>query len=243
MGMVFQDPLSSLNPRMNVRNIIGEPLILHRTARGKAIDHRVGNLLKMVGLREKHRIRFPHAFSGGQRQRIAIARALALEPQFIVADESVSALDVSVQSQVLNLLMELQELLNLTFLFIAHDISVVRHVSDRIAVMYLGKIIEIGDAKAICTNPTHPYTDTLLKSIPVPHPTKQKKKEVVHGELPDPSNPPAGCRFHTRCSFVQPVCAVEEPLLRPVHGMEYRLSACHFSDELSLTGISDRSPS
>ena len=237
MGMVFQDPLSSLNPRLNVRDIVGEPLILHNIARGKEVDARVGALLEMVGLRAEHQSRFPHAFSGGQRQRIAIARALSTEPAFIVADEPVSALDVSVQSQVLNLLMELQQQLNLTMLFIAHDIAVVRHISDRLAVMYLGKIVEIGSTTAVCSAPVHPYTEALLASIPLPTPGVQSARPIATGELPDPSAPPAGCRFHTRCPYRQEICTVEEPQLKPIAGRSGYWSACHFQDELTLSGV------
>jgi len=237
MGMVFQDPLSSLNPRLNVRDIVGEPLILHNIARGKEVDARVGGLLEMVGLRAEHQSRFPHAFSGGQRQRIAIARALSTEPAFLVADEPVSALDVSVQSQVVNLLMDLQQQLDLTMLFIAHDIAVVRHISDRIAVMYLGKIVEIGSTRAICSTPVHPYTEALLASIPLPTPGSQTSLAVATGELPDPSALPAGCRFHTRCPYRQEICTVEEPQLRPVAGRQGYWGACHFQEELTLSGV------
>ena len=237
MGMVFQDPQSSLNPRLNVRDIVGEPLILHNIARGKEVDAHVGRLLEMVGLRAEHQSRFPHAFSGGQRQRIAIARALSTEPAFLVADEPVSALDVSVQSQVLNLLMDLQQQLDLTMLFIAHDIAVVRHISDRMAVMYLGQIVEIGSTAAICSRPVHPYTEALLASIPLPDPGVQSSRAIAAGELPDPSAPPAGCRFHTRCPYRQEICAVEEPRLRPVPGRQGYWGACHFQEELTLSGV------
>ncbi len=237
MGMIFQDPLSSLNPRLNVRDIVGEPLILHNIAKGKEVDARVGRLLQMVGLRAEHQSRFPHAFSGGQRQRIAIARALSTEPSFIVADEPVSALDVSVQSQVLNLLMELQQQLNLTMLFISHDIAVVRHISDRVAVMYLGKIVELGGTTAVCSSPVHPYTEALLASIPLPSPGVQSARPIAAGDLPDPSAPPPGCRFHTRCPYRQEICMVEEPRLKPVAGRSGYWGACHFQDELTLSGV------
>ena len=239
MGMVFQDPLSSLNARMNIRNIVGEPLMLHQLAKGRAVDDRVGELLQMVGLRAAHQSRFPHAFSGGQRQRIAIARALATEPSFLVADEPVSALDVSVQAQILNLLLTLQQQLNLSMHFIAHDIAVVRHVSDRIAVMYLGKIVELGEARTICVRPVHPYTEALLASIPLPMPGLETLREMPKGDLPDPANPPAGCRFHTRCPYSQPVCEQEEPPLRPLAGDADHFGACHFQDELQLQGVEE----
>ncbi len=239
MGMVFQDPLSSLNARMNVRNIVGEPLMLHKMARGRKVDDRVGELLELVGLRAGHQSRFPHAFSGGQRQRIAIARALATEPDFLVADEPVSALDVSVQAQILNLLLTLQQRLNLSMLFIAHDIAVVRHVSDRIAVMYLGKIVELGNARDVCSRPVHPYTEALLASIPLPLPGFEASREMPKGDLPDPANPPTGCRFHTRCPYSQPLCAAEEPILRAQDQAGGHLGACHFQDELQLQGVEE----
>ena len=239
MGMVFQDPLSSLNARMNIRNIVGEPLMLHQVAKGRAVDDRVGELLEMVGLRAAHQSRFPHAFSGGQRQRIAIARALATEPSFLVADEPVSALDVSVQAQILNLLLTLQQQLDLSMLFIAHDIAVVRHVSDRIAVMYLGKIVELGEAREICVRPVHPYTEALLASIPLPMPGLETLREMPKGDLPDPTNPPTGCRFHTRCPYRQPICEQEEPPLRQIAGDADHFGACHFQDELHLEGVEE----
>ena len=239
MGMVFQDPLSSLNARMNIRNIVGEPLMLHQVAKGRAVDDRVGELLEMVGLRAAHQSRFPHAFSGGQRQRIAIARALATEPSFLVADEPVSALDVSVQAQILNLLLTLQQQLSLSMLFIAHDIAVVRHVSDRIAVMYLGKIVELGEAREICVRPVHPYTEALLASIPLPMPGLETLREMPKGDLPDPANPPTGCRFHTRCPYRQPICEQEEPPLRQIAGNADHFGACHFQDELHLEGVEE----
>ncbi len=243
MGMIFQDPYSSLNPRLSVRDIVGEPLILHRVCEGQALQREVGELLEMVGLRPEHQSRFPHAFSGGQRQRIAIARALALKPSFLIGDEPVSALDVSVQSQILNLLLDLQMRLGLSMLFITHDLAVVRHVSDRVAVMYLGKIVEIGPTTEICSSPAHPYTEGLLASIPLPDPTLRTPDLIPQGELPDPSHPPAGCRFHSRCPYRQDVCMQEEPELKPVGKDSVHLSACHFQEELTLAGISLAGPS
>ncbi len=237
MGMVFQDPLSSLDPRMSVRDIVGEPLMLHSVAHGKGVDSRVGELLESVGLRSEHQRRFPHAFSGGQRQRIAVARSLALQPEFLVADEPVSALDVSVQSQVLNLLMELQQSLRLTMLFIAHDIAVVRHVSDRVAVMYLGRLVEIGDTEHVCCEPFHPYTEALLASIPLPVPGRDVHRVGIRGDLPDPAHPPSGCPFHTRCPYSQEICVSEQPALRPLRDDPGHLCACHFRDELHLKGV------
>jgi peptide/nickel transport system ATP-binding protein len=229
--------MSSLNPRMNVRTIVGEPLILHDLARGKVVSDRAGELLEMVGLKAEHQNRFPHAFSGGQRQRIAIARALATQPKFIVADEPVSSLDVSVQAQILNLLMELQRELELSMLFIAHDIAVVRHVSDRIAVMYLGRIVESGKAEEVCAKPAHPYTEALLASIPHPVPGYGRTQNIPQGDLPDPANPPQGCRFHTRCPYVQALCRQEDPALRLRAGSQSHSAACHFTDELALRGV------
>ena len=237
MGIVFQDPYSSLNPRLSVREIIGEPLILHKVCEGKALQREVGELLELVGLRAEHQSRFPHAFSGGQRQRIAIARALALKPSFLIGDEPVSALDVSVQSQILNLLLALQEQLGLSMLFITHDLAVVRHVSDRVAVMYLGKIVEIGPTTDICASPAHPYTEGLLASIPLPDPTLRTPDLIPQGELPDPSHPPEGCRFHSRCPYRQDRCIQEEPVLKPVGNDPIHLSACHFQEDLTLAGI------
>ena len=236
-NMVFQDPSSSLNPRMNVRNIVAEPLMLHRFGNKRQIDERVEMLLEGVGLKASHMQRFPHAFSGGQKQRIAVARALALNPAFIVCDEPTSALDVSVQSQILNLIMRLQKDFELTYLFISHDVGVVRHVSDRMAVMYLGKLVEIGEADRVCTSPIHPYTESLLSAVPIPDPKIHKKKVLLKGSIPDPSNPPPGCRFSTRCPYAQRVCNETEPDLRPLPYSEDRLASCHFLEELHLSGV------
>jgi peptide/nickel transport system ATP-binding protein len=238
MNMVFQDPLSSLNPRMDVKTIIAEPLILHRAARGSEIEDRVAQLLRVVGLQPQYMSRFPHAFSGGQRQRIAIARALALNPSFIVADEPVSSLDVSIQSQILNLLMSLQREFNLSYLFIAHDLGVVKHISDRIAVMYLGKVVEMGPAEEVCVAPQHPYTEALLSAIPVPIPNRKRERIVLQGDVPDPANPPAGCRFQTRCKYKKEICTQEEPSLRETPLGKGHLAACHFVEDLRLVGIS-----
>jgi len=237
MNMVFQDPLSSLNPRINVKMIIAEPLILARAAQGKELEDRVAHLLQVVGLQPHHMQRFPHAFSGGQRQRIAIARALALQPSFIVCDEPVSALDASVRAQILNLFMRLQQQFGLTYLFISHDLAVVRHISDRIAVMYLGKIVEQGSGVETCSAPLHPYTEALLSAIPVPVPGRKRKRLVLPGDVPNPAKPPNACRFSTRCLYRQDVCTVEEPVLRPSRLGAGHVVACHFADTLSLAGI------
>ena len=235
MNMVFQDPFSSLDPRMNVKTIIGEPLILHKEARGAELTERVATLLTTVGLKPHHMDRFPHAFSGGQRQRIAVARALALRPSFVVCDEPTSALDVSIQSQILNLLVDLQQDFVLTYLFISHDLAVVRHVSHRIAVMYLGKIVETAGSEELCAAPRHPYTEALLSAVPVPRTGSKKKRIVLHGPIPNPAAPPPGCRFSTRCPYAEEKCRREEPQL--VEVAQDRFAACHFADQLDLAGI------
>ncbi|SFZ82084.1 oligopeptide transport system ATP-binding protein [Devosia enhydra] len=213
LQIVFQDPFGSLNPRHTVGGIIGEPLVVHGIGTSDSRRARVAELLGLVGLPEDAGKRFPHEFSGGQRQRIAIARALALEPKLIVADEAVSALDVSIQSQIINLIADLRRRLGLSILFISHDLSVIRHVSDRIAVMYLGRIVEIGPAEAIMESPRHPYTQALLSAIPRPGEGRARQRTVLKGELPDPANPPTGCAFHTRCPMAMPVCSADRPAL------------------------------
>ena len=235
MQIIFQDPFSSLNPRMTVSEIVAEPLVIHRVASGAALKRKVQELLEAVGLKAQHMNRYPYAFSGGQRQRIGIARALALRPRLVVADEPVSALDVSIQAQVLNLLEDLQEELGLTYLFIAHDLSVVEHISDRVAVMYLGKIVEMAEARELFESPRHPYTEALLSAIPIADPDHRKERIVLSGDVPSPSAPPPGCKFHPRCRYAQPLCSQEEPPLTPLP--DGRAAACHFAEELDLAGV------
>jgi oligopeptide/dipeptide ABC transporter ATP-binding protein len=233
MQMIFQDPYASLDPRMTVRDIVGEPLVIwNRWKNGGSV--RVAELLERVGLNPDHANRFPHEFSGGQRQRIGIARALALQPKLIICDEPVSALDVSVRAQILNLLANLQREFDLTYLFISHDLSVVRQVADRLAVMYLGKIMEIGDRDELYGRPVHPYTQALISAVPIPEPVKERQRKhiVLGGDIPSPVNPPSGCRFRTRCFKAQEICAEEEPaLVDRGHGHP---SACHFAEPLEL---------
>jgi peptide/nickel transport system ATP-binding protein len=243
MQMVFQDPYASLNPRHSIGKIVGEPLRVHRVASRRETEIRVQELLAIVGLPEDAANRFPHEFSGGQRQRIGLARALALNPEFLVCDEPVSALDVSIQAQIVNLMEELQDKLGLTYLFIAHDLAVVRHISTRIAVMYLGKIVEVAPADDLYENPLHPYTITLLSAIPIPDPAIERRRStiLVTGDLPSPANPPKACRFHTRCPFLQPTrCAEEEPLLRELDG---HVVACHFAEQIKAGEIQPASRS
>jgi peptide/nickel transport system ATP-binding protein len=232
--MVFQDPFGSLNPRMTLLDNVGEPLLVNGMKnRGERAD-RVAELLRLVGLRPEFMHRFPHAFSGGQRQRIGIARALATNPRLVVADEPVSALDVSVQAQVLNLLLELQERLGLTFLFVAHDLSVVRHICDRVAVMYVGRIVELAPTDALYRRPRHPYTAALMRAVPVPDPRVPMGDGILRGEVPSPANPPSGCYFHPRCRHAQTRCASEAPVLREVAPGQH--AACHFAETLVLEG-------
>ncbi len=234
MQMIFQDPYASLNPRMTVEAIVGEPLEVHGLARGKEKRERVQELLKQVGLNPYFINRYPHEFSGGQRQRIGIARALAVDPEFIVCDEPISALDVSIQAQIINLLEDLQEQRGLTYLFIAHDLSVVRHISDRVAVMYLGKIVELADRDELYNNPLHPYTQALLSAVPIPDPDVEAKREriILQGDVPSPANPPRGCNFHTRCPRVMDICREHEPAFVDVGGGHY--VACFlYSDKIA----------
>ncbi|MDQ4064900.1 MAG: dipeptide ABC transporter ATP-binding protein [Actinomycetota bacterium] len=241
MQMVFQDPYSSLNPRRNVANIVAEPLRVHDIASGDAIDERVRELLGVVGLPRDAANRYPHEFSGGQRQRIGLARSLALNPDLIVADEPVSALDVSIQAQMINLLEELQDSFDLTYIFIAHDLAVVRHISDRVAVMYLGKIMEIAPSTALYERPLHPYTKALLSAIPIPDPAVERRREriILKGDLPSPVDPPAGCRFHTRCPFAQVErCPDEVPELRVFE--DGHVAACHYVEEIESGAIRTR---
>jgi peptide/nickel transport system ATP-binding protein len=232
--MIFQDPYGSLNPRMTLLQIVSEPLRSHRAARGKELEERVAYLLKVVGLRPEYMVRYPHAFSGGQRQRIGIARALALNPRFIVCDEPVSALDVSIQAQTLNLLQDLQGEFHLTYLFIAHDLSVVEHISDRVAVMYVGKLVEMAETEQLFGSPKHPYTEALMSSAPRPNPRARPDRIVLTGEVADPANPPSGCYFHPRCRYAIDVCRVEPPALRDVGGEHF--VSCHRAEELELRG-------
>jgi peptide/nickel transport system ATP-binding protein len=241
MQMIFQDPYASLNPRHSVGRIVSEPLKVHGITRRRQAGGRVRELLEVVGLPADAASRYPHEFSGGQRQRIGIARALALNPDFIVCDEPVSALDVSIQAQIINLMESLQRDFDLTYLFIAHDLAVVRHISDRIAVMYLGKIVEVSPAEELYDNPLHPYTISLLSAVPIPDPEVERERETIllAGDLPSPANPPAGCRFHTRCPFVQEKrCRDEEPALRKLEGMHW--SACHWAEEIKAGAIRPR---
>ena len=237
MQMIFQDPFGSLNPRMTLFDNVGEPLLVNGLHSRRARLDRVAELLYLVGLRPEFMHRFPHAFSGGQRQRIGIARALATHPRLVVADEPVSALDVSVQAQVLNLLLELQERLRLTYLFVAHDLSVVKHISDRVAVMYVGQLVETAPTAAIFARPRHPYTAALMRAVPVPDPRMPSGDVALKGDVPSPADPPSGCYFHPRCPFAVDLCRTEPPALREIAPDHF--ARCHLADELSLAGVSE----
>ena len=226
MQIIFQDPYASLNPRMTVGSIIGEPLEIHKIAKGAEKEERVASLLQKVGLRAEDMRKYPHEFSGGQRQRIGIARALALNPKLIVCDEPVSALDVSIQAQVINLLEDLQAEFSLSYLFIAHNLNVVEHISDRVAVMYLGQIVELASDEDLYKNPQHPYTEALLSAVPIPDPTIKKKRIILEGDVPSPINPPKGCHFHTRCMYKEKICEEVEPEFKDIGGGHW--VACHF---------------
>ncbi|MCB9434333.1 MAG: ATP-binding cassette domain-containing protein [Ardenticatenaceae bacterium] len=234
ISMIFQDPIGSLNPRMTVYDIITEPLLIHNKI-GPSTEEHVIQLLQRVGLRPEHIRRYPHEFSGGQRQRIGIARSLALNPQLIICDEPVSALDVSVQAQTLNLLNDLKEDFNLAYIFVAHDLSVVQHISDRVAVMYVGRIAEMAESIDLYSHPLHPYTEALMSSVPRPNPRLKKQRIIMEGDVADPGNPPPGCLFHPRCRYVQDRCKTEVPELREIKPDHY--AACHFAGELDLKGV------
>jgi oligopeptide transport system ATP-binding protein len=232
MQIIFQDPFSSLNPRKTVSQIIGEPLLIHGFRKRRPREDRVLELLNVVGLRPEHMRRYPHMFSGGQRQRIGVARALGLNPKLIVCDEAVSALDVSIQAQVLNLLKELQGEFGLTYLFISHDLHVVEHISDRVAVMYLGKLVELGESKNLYQKPLHPYSQALLSASPMPDPGLKRKRIILKGDVPSPIDPPPGCRFHTRCKYAQNICGSNEPAMREVEPGHF--TACHFAGSVGI---------
>lgn len=234
MQIMFQDPYSSLNPRLTLRQIVGEPLVINKIASGKELDERVGQLLRAVGLSPEHMNRYPHAFSGGQRQRIGLARALALNPNFIVLDEPVSALDVSVQAQVLNLISDLQAQFNLTYLLIAHNMSVIKHICDQVAVMYVGKLVELAPTRELFANPLHPYTEALLSAIPKPDPRAKRSRIILEGDVPNPARPPSGCYFHPRCAYAKDICKQEGPTLQEIKPGHF--AACHFATELHLVG-------
>jgi oligopeptide transport system ATP-binding protein len=233
--MIFQDPFASLNPRFTIGSLVAEPMHIYKVAPRDEIRERTEELLKVVGLRAEYIDRYPHEFSGGQRQRIAVARALSINPEFVIADEPVSALDVSIRAQVLNLLQRLQRQFNLTYLFVSHDLSVVRHVADRIAVMYLGKIVELADRDELYRSPKHPYTRALLSAIPIPDPRIEKRRQriILSGDLPSPINIPKGCRFHTRCPMAQSICREVEPAFERKEGHEH-YAACHFSEQVTV---------
>jgi oligopeptide/dipeptide ABC transporter ATP-binding protein len=236
MQIIFQDPFSSLNPRKSVAHIVGEPLLVHGMTDRHEREARVLELLQVVGLMREHMRRYPHQFSGGQRQRIGVARALALNPKLIICDEPVSALDVSIRGQVINLLQDLQKEFGLTYLFISHDLSVVEHISDRVAVMYLGKLVELADSETLYKIPLHPYTQALLSAAPVPDPKRKKTRVILSGDVPSPIDPPPGCRFHTRCLYAKDICSQEEPLLGEVRKNHF--AACLFVEEILKSNFS-----
>jgi peptide/nickel transport system ATP-binding protein len=233
--MIFQDPYSSLNPRLTVLDIVAEPLRIHRVAQGRELEDRVAVLLRKVGLRPEYMRRYPHAFSGGQRQRIGIARALALDPRMVVCDEAVSALDVSVQAQILNLLQDLQTEFALTYLFISHDLSVVEYLANRVAVMYVGRLVEIGPTDALFASPKHPYTEALLSAVPKTNPKRKSQRIILQGDVADPANPPPGCYFHPRCQYAESRCKIETPPLQQVEPGHF--AACHRVSDLKLSGV------
>ena len=233
--IVFQDPYASLNPRLTLKQIVGEPLVINNISQGQDLQDRVAELLRRVGLSPEHMNRYPHAFSGGQRQRISLARALALNPRFIVADEPVSALDVSVQAQILNLIKDLRAEFGLTYLFIAHNMSVIKHICDSVAVMYVGQIVEMTTTRALFRKPLHPYTEALLEAIPVPDPRRDRHRIVLEGDVPNPANPPSGCYFHPRCAYAQDICRSETPPL--AEHLPGHMARCHFANELDLKGM------
>src|SRR5213596_60368 len=235
MQMIFQDPFTSLNPRMTLLDLVGEPLLVHGMRRRRDREERVAELLRRVGLRPEYMRRFPHAFSGGERQRIGIARALALHPRLVVADEPVSALDVSVQAQILNLLLDLQTDFRLTYLFVAHDLSVVKHISDRVAVMYVGRIVETAPTEELFTSPKHPYTEALLSAVPIPDPRLRADRIILQGEVADPANTPPGCHFHPRCKYARAICREKSPILEEIAPNHF--VSCHRARELSLRGV------
>lgn len=235
MQIIFQDPYSSLDPRMTVAAIVGEPLLVHGIAKGSELKDRVQVLLDAVGLNPDQMKRYPHQFSGGQRQRIGIARALSLDPQLIVADEPVSALDVSIRAQVINLLQNLQQDFGLTYLFIAHDLSVIKYISDRVAVMYLGKIVELAETEALFLNPKHPYTEALMSAVPIPNPDYQIEQIILEGDVPSPLNPPSGCYFHPRCRYAKDICKNQSPTYRDMGGEHF--VTCHLVDSLTLQPV------
>ena len=237
LQMIFQDPYSSLSPRMSVYDIITEPLTANYKLKKSEVDDKVLAIAEKTGLDASYLMRYPHAFSGGQRQRIAIARALISQPRLIVCDEAVSALDVSIQAQIINLLKDLQEQLKITYIFISHDLSIVQNISDRVAVMHLGKIVELATVDALFSNPLHPYTEALMSAVPQPDPSKKKNRIILEGEVPNPANPPSGCHFHPRCAYKTDLCVRQEPELQDMGDKHY--SACHYAKELKLRGIAD----